>query len=129
MGLSSRKDDRRRSAITGASIGIPAAVVGGVVMRVVEGWGGFALALVVAGLIGSQWVSYSGLGHRTPDPMRATLMFRWVDDAPAWRQALAVSQRRRAMTFRHRVSSAPSKMLSTRASTYSRLTEYSSAYP
>jgi hypothetical protein len=52
MGLSSRKDDRRRSAIIGASIGIPAAVVGGVVMRVVEGWGGFALALVVAGLIG-----------------------------------------------------------------------------
>ncbi|CAB4540744.1 unannotated protein [freshwater metagenome] len=42
-------------------------------------------------------------------------------------QAFAVSQRRRAITLRHRVSSAPSKMLSTRASTYRRLTGYSSA--
>ena len=39
------------------------------------------------------------------------------------------SHKRRAMTLRHSVSSAPSKMLRTRASTNSRHTEYSSAYP
>lgn len=51
MGLTTRAGTRR-SAIVGFSIGVPAAVLGGIVMRFVDGAGGFALGVAVAALFG-----------------------------------------------------------------------------
>jgi|LakMenEpi03Aug12_release.lakeMendotaPanAssembly.Ray.scaffolds.fasta_scaffold3803767_2 hypothetical protein len=51
MGLT-KGSETRRSAIVGFSIGVPAAVLGGIVMRAVDGAGGFALGVAVAALFG-----------------------------------------------------------------------------